>query len=103
MPTGECCEEDEAEEGENDGDDAKKYVSSAQGLEEEVGLQKVWEYYRVLESRGDPDQVEWILVHSDNLSQRRGVGVANVRSAVRLHADTEVTHTDFEFCGADNI
>lgn len=68
-----------------------------------VDLQKIREHNCILEGRGNPDQVEWILVDRDNLGQRGGVGVANERATVRLNADTKVSHTNFQDGGTDNV
>lgn len=43
------------------------------------------------------------MVHSDDLGQGRGVGVANVRPAVRLNADTKVADPNFQLGTTDDV
>ena len=67
MPTWECCEENESDEGEYNGNDAGADRSATfYGSQPAANsLQEIREDYAVFEGVGDPNQVQGILVYGD--------------------------------------
>lgn len=71
-------------------------------LYEDVNLQEVREDNGILERRGNPDQVQRVLVDVDTLRQRRGI-VGAQEGAVGVCAETEVSHAHLELRLAYNV
>ena len=65
-------------------------------------LQEVREDDGILERRGDPNQVQRILVDVDALRQGGGI-VRAQKGAVGVCAETEVSHAHLELGLADNV
>ena len=86
MPAREGGQENKGEECEDDGDDEQ--------IREDDG---------VLESGGDPHQVERILVDVQVVDECGGVVGADVAAAVSVDADTEVSDAHAELRISDNV
>lgn len=120
VPAGEGGEQEEADEGEDDGDDA---VGVPAGLAtcafcfhhqstcgEKVrwgrgggSLHQVREYDAVFERVGHPDQIQGILIHAHLARQTGRVVRAQEGAAVRVDADAEVADADLQFGAADDV
>ena len=72
------------------------------GSFESRNLQEIREDDGILERRGDPDQVQRILVDVDALRQRGGI-VRAQEGAVCVCAETKVSHAHLELGLADNV
>lgn len=106
VPAGEGGQQEEADEGEDYGDDAnlgrhgQYWERDMQGLwdpqEEKYHSHEVWEHDRVLELARQPDEVEGVLVDRDLLGERGGVVGAQPAAAVRVDADAEVAHAGLQ-------
>ena len=57
---------------------------------------QIRKHNHVFELRGQPDQIERILVDRDLVGEGRGIVTAQPGAAVRVHADAEVAHTSLQ-------
>lgn len=95
MPAGEGRKEEEADEGEDDGDDAVEgrcqSCALSRFLERRLGdnIHQIRENNHILELRGEPDQIQRVLVDADLLRQSRGIVRAQPGAAVRVYADAK--------------
>ena len=111
VPAWESGEEEEADEGEDDCDDAARYWVSLVwtianiGQQEGSDLHEVRKHDAVLERLRHPNQIQRILIYADLLRQESGVVRAKVVpiGSIRGDADAKVADTDFEGGLADNV
>jgi len=104
VPAGECGQEYEHDESHDDGDDARRRSENWQLLLRKIDdLHKVWKYDIVLESVGDPDQVQRVLVDADLLCQECCIVGAEERSAVGVDAQAEVSYSHLEHGLSDDV
>lgn len=86
VPTGECCEEDKGQEGEDDGDD-----------------EEVWEDNGVLKSTGHPYQVERVLINADQICKGGRILVAHPCAAIGLDTYAKVSNSYSEIGLIHNV
>ena len=106
VPARKGSKEDEGDESEDDGNDAETEVSyrfATQIRKRALDLHEVWEDYGVLEGTCHPDQIQRVLVHTDQLRQCRCVLVAHEGPTIGLYANAEISNTDFESCLSDDV
>lgn len=86
VPSGEGGQKQEADEGEDDGDN-----------------DQVRKHDHVLELRCQPNQVERILVHGNLVGEGSRIVGAEPRSTVRVDANTKVAYTCLKMGRANNV
>lgn len=121
VPAGEGGEQEEADEGEDDGNDAvgvraglatcaflfsitRRLAGKGEmGRWGEGSLHQVREDDTVFEGVGHPDQIQRILIHAHLAGQTGRVVGAQKGAAVRVDADAEVADADLQFGAADDV
>ena len=72
-------------------------------VEGEDYLHEVGKDDAVFECGCNPDQIQWVLIDPDQVSQRGCVLIAEERAVVWLDADAEISDSYFEARGSDNV
>lgn len=68
-----------------------------------IDLHQVWENHVILESIGDIDQVQRILVYADLLGEQSSVIAAEETVSVGCDAEAEIAHSYFEHGFSDDV